>query len=60
MALVHWYIAVLYEAGQQTAVYMTAPEKNGTPTLPRWVGSRGMLPSPFSFDGLCSRPRRIP
>jgi hypothetical protein len=26
-------------------VYMTAPDKNGTPTLPKRNGARGLLPS---------------
>jgi hypothetical protein len=30
---------------EETAVYMTAPNKNGTPALPRRAGPKGLLPS---------------
>jgi hypothetical protein len=30
---------------EDTAVYMTAPDTNGTPSLPKRAGVRGMLPS---------------
>jgi hypothetical protein len=30
---------------EETAVYMTAPDKNGTPSLPKRGGPRGLLPS---------------
>jgi hypothetical protein len=30
---------------EDTAVYMTAPDTNGTPALPKRAGVRGMLPS---------------
>jgi hypothetical protein len=30
---------------EPTAVYMTAPDKNGTPSLPKRGGPRGLLPS---------------
>jgi hypothetical protein len=32
-------------AMEDTAVYMTAPDTNGTPPLPKRAGVRGMLPS---------------
>jgi hypothetical protein len=30
---------------EEAAVYMTAPDKNGTPALPKRGGPRGLLPS---------------
>jgi hypothetical protein len=30
---------------EDTATYMTAPDANGTPSLPKRAGVRGMLPS---------------
>ncbi len=30
---------------EDAAVYMTAPDKNGTPTLPRRAGARSMVPT---------------
>jgi hypothetical protein len=30
---------------EETAVYMTAPDKNGTPALPKRSGHKGLLPS---------------
>jgi len=30
---------------EDTAIYMTAPDTNGAPSLPKRVGVRGMLPS---------------
>ena len=30
---------------EEAAVYMTAPDKNGAPALPRKAGTRTMLPS---------------
>jgi hypothetical protein len=30
---------------EDTAVYMTAPDKNGTPALPKRGGPKGLLPS---------------
>lgn len=32
-------------AMEDTGVYMTAPDKNGSPSLPRRAGVRGMVPS---------------
>ncbi len=31
--------------GEATAVYMTAPDKNGTPGLPKRAGTRSMIPT---------------
>jgi hypothetical protein len=30
---------------EDAAVYMTAPDKNGTPALPKRAGPKGLLPS---------------
>ena len=30
---------------EDAAVYMTAPDKNGTPALPKRDGTKGLLPS---------------
>ena len=33
---------------EETAVYMTAPDKNGTPALPKRGGPKGIMPSTWT------------
>jgi hypothetical protein len=33
------------ELSEETAVYMSAPDRNGTPALPKREGPKGLLPS---------------